>query len=264
MCVSVGKPGEDCANEDAAIDREGLVAVADGAGGGGLFADKWSEYLLRKLPAEPLCTAEETDGWLNGIWEEFYDRYERVAQKAGGLLLNKFYDEGSFATLAAVWKLKNGKCRWACYGDSVAFHYNRASKRLEHSFGKLADFDEPPFLINCKDELDKEGFRAGEFEIDEGSVVFVASDALSHYVLMMYEVMNRQDFEEELHSAQNKHSKNENYIKTAMSLMPFDFEEVVIDRLLSCVEDVERFTALVEQLTSSNLAAVDDYSLAVL
>ena len=40
--ISIGKPEEDCVNEDAAIARYNMIAVSDGAGGGGLFAERWS------------------------------------------------------------------------------------------------------------------------------------------------------------------------------------------------------------------------------
>mgnify|MGYP002673075632 FL=1 len=244
-CISIGKPGEGCVNEDAVRSEECLIAVSDGAGGGGLFADRWSRYLLDKLPTSPLCSADEADAWLENIWEAFYD-------------------EGSFATLVAVWKTTACECRWITYGDSMAFHYNRKTKRLEHSFGRLADFDNPPYLINCKEELNKEGFHTGQFAIDEHSVIFVASDALSHYILMMYEVMNHTDFEEEILEALNKRSKNENYIRTAMSSMPFDFEKDVLDELLNSMNEEEIFTSLMKRLVDSGLAALDDYSLAVM
>lgn len=43
---SIGKPEQGCINEDAVIARENIIAVSDGAGGGGLFAERWSKYLL--------------------------------------------------------------------------------------------------------------------------------------------------------------------------------------------------------------------------
>lgn len=37
--ISIAKPGQGQVNEDAAIAKENLIAVSDGAGGGGLYAD---------------------------------------------------------------------------------------------------------------------------------------------------------------------------------------------------------------------------------
>ena len=141
----------DIPNEDAAIARENVIAVSDGAGGGGVFADLWSKYLVEHLPERPIKCYQAFDKWIDSIWEPFYNDCEKKAQKEGGMLLNKFYDEGSFATLVAVWKTGE----WISYGDSVAFCYNRKSGVLQHSFTKLVDFNNPPYLINCKDPLNR-------------------------------------------------------------------------------------------------------------
>lgn len=46
-----------------------LIAVSDGAGGGGLFAERWSAYLLSHLPATPINSAEELAFWIGENWE---------------------------------------------------------------------------------------------------------------------------------------------------------------------------------------------------
>ena len=186
--LSIAKLEENLVNEDAAIAKDRLIAVSDGAGGGGVFADRWSKYLVEHLPDTPIVDYTTFDGWIDSIWEAFYNACETEAKKEGGMLLNKFYDEGSFATLVAVWN--NGE--WISYGDSVAFCYDRENGRLQHSFGRLVDFNNPPYLINCKDPLNEQGFKSGQFDIQPGCVVFATSDALAHYILMMYEVTHKE------------------------------------------------------------------------
>ena len=119
-------------NEDAALAKPEMIAVSDGAGGGGLFADLWSNYLVEHLPEEPIIDFKSFDAWIDSIWETFYNKCEEVAEAEGGMLLNKFYDEGSFATLVAVWKVSDSACNWIAYGDSVAFCYNNKTKELQH------------------------------------------------------------------------------------------------------------------------------------
>ena len=178
--------------------------------------------------------------------------------------MDKFYDEGSFATLVAVWKVSDSECQWMAFGDSVAFCYNYRTKQLEHSFSALADFDKPPYLINCKDELLKEGFRKGTFPIDSNSIVFVASDALAHYILMMYEVANKNRYEQELEQAESNQSKNSNYIKTAKAIKRIDFEKDVMSKLINTIGHQPNFRRHINSLTEKGLIAYDDYSLAIL
>ena len=122
--ISIAKFEKGITNEDAAIARQDVIAVSDGAGGGGVFADLWSKYLVEQLPDEPIVSYEAFDKWIDGIWESFYNDCEKKAKDIGGMFLNKFYDEGSFATLVAIWK--DGQ--WVSYGDSVAFCYNPKTK----------------------------------------------------------------------------------------------------------------------------------------
>ncbi|MBO7552438.1 MAG: hypothetical protein J6T82_00160 [Bacteroidaceae bacterium] len=257
--LSIGKLNENLINEDAAIAKDSLIAVSDGAGGGGVFADLWSRYLVEHLPEESITNYEQFDKWIDGIWEPFYNDCEEKAKAEGGMLLNKFYDEGSFATLVAVWK--GGQ--WVSYGDSVAFCYDKSTGRLSHSFGRIADFNNPPYLVNCKDPTVKDGFKAGRFDVNEHCIVFAASDALAHYILMMYEVAHVEEFTDELMEAVNAKTKDSNFILAALNLKNVDFEKDVIDKLVRNKNNWNVKQHL-QRLRNKRLLAHDDYSLVVL
>ena len=258
--VSLAKFEEGTINEDAAIAKKNVIAVSDGAGGGGVFAERWSDYLVNHLSDTPINTYESFDKWIDGIWESFYNECEVEAKKIGGLFLNKFYDEGSFATLAAVWV--NGT--WICYGDSVAFCYNQKTKELQHSFTRLVDYNNPPFLINCKDPLNENGYRSGQFIINGDSVVFVTSDTLAHYILMMYEVAHKDIFAGELEEAINAQTKNGNFIKSALGMKKVNFEKDVLSKLISGVKNAGNFRRFLEGLRKKGLIGHDDYSIAMM
>lgn len=249
----------DIPNEDAAIARENAIAVSDGAGGGGVFADLWSKYLVEHLPEKPIKSYRTFDKWIENIWEPFYNDCEKRARKEGGMILNKFYDEGSFATLVAVWKTGE----WISYGDSVAFCYNHKSGVLQHSFTRLVDFNNPPYLINCKDPLNRKGFRHGKFEIDGDCMVFAASDTLAHYILMMYELSHKHQYKDELKQAIDAQTKNSNFIKIGMRLRKLDFAEDVIKKLEKCRYKILLGSHL-EGKKNRGFLGYDDYSLAIL
>jgi len=257
--LSIAKFEEDIINEDAAKATQKWIAVSDGAGGGGVFADMWSKYLVELLPDEPITNFETFDQWIDGIWEPFYNDCEVQAKEEGGMLLNKFYDEGSFATLVAVWN--NGQ--WIGYGDSVAFCYNRKTGKLVHSFTKLVDFNNPPYLINCKDPLNPDGFRCGKFEIDNDCMVFATSDTLAHYIIMMYELANHAQYAEELQEAIDAQTKNSNFIKSAMRKRKMDFAKDVIQKLDNC-KYLRTLKAHLESLNRWGFIGHDDYSIAIL
>lgn len=260
--ISISKPGQGTMNEDAALNGDNIIAVSDGAGGGGIYADMWSAYMLDNLPHSPITTFAELDEWIEEIWETFYNDCEKKAKAAGGMVLNKFYDEGSFATLAAAWQEGN-RCRWMSYGDSVIFHYNKATDRLEHSFTRLADFNRPPYLINYKDKLNEKGFHCGEFITDNDSAVMCATDALSHYVLMMYEQSHCTIYHSELEEAKAAATKNSILISAAENIK-IDFYQDVIRKLINCKSHKINFTRHIEALLKRKLITMDDFSYALM
>ena len=146
----------------------------------------------------------------------------------------------------------------------MAFCYDFDTHKLIHTFGSLGDFDNPPYLINCKDEINKKGFKSGEWEINEHTVVFAASDSLAHYIQMMYEVSWKDTYTQELQEAEVRHSKNENYIKMAKALTHIDFEKNVLRKLLNCANHPTNFKRHLESLLRKGLLAVDDCSFTVL
>lgn len=257
--ISIAKIGEGLVNEDAAKATEKWIAVSDGAGGGGVFADLWSRYLVDRLPDEPITDYQTFDAWIDSIWEPFYNDCEEKAKQEGGMILNKFYDEGSFATLVVVWN--DG--HWISYGDSVAFCYDRKTGALQHTFGRLVDFNNPPYLVNCKDPTDEKGFKCGKFEMNEDCMVFATSDALSHYILLMYELAQKDRYEEELQEAIDAQTKNSNIVKTAMRLRKKDFAKDVIQKLENC-KYKNQFLLHIERLRKWGFIGLDDYSLALL
>lgn len=255
---SVHKFEKNVLNEDAAIAKKNVIAVSDGAGGGGVFAERWSKYLLKNLPQSPIVSFQELDAWIDGIWEPFYNECEVEAKIRGGLFLDKFYDEGSFATLAAAWKINSCEWQWMTYGDSVVFCYDMNSGSLDYSPIRLADFNKAPYLISDKDPLKEEGFKYGNFKTNESSILFAATDALSHYILMMYEISRKEANSEEIEEALAAKTKNSNYIESAIS-MDYSFPKV-ISELLNRSTD---FKAKLWKLKKESLLAHDDYSIAV-
>ena len=54
IAVTIPKFEEGIINEDAVIATEKMIAVSDGAGGGGVYAERWSSYLVNNLPDNPI------------------------------------------------------------------------------------------------------------------------------------------------------------------------------------------------------------------
>ena len=248
-------------NEDAVTHEEKLIAVSDGAGGGGVFADNWAKYLLEKLPKnDPIDSFEMLDSWIGDIWEPFYEQYEMQAKGKGGLFLTKFYEEGSLATLASAW-VNEDKVEWMAYGDSVVFCYNKETDKLEHSFTKLSDFSKPPYLISCKNPLVEDGFRHGFWKIDENSIVFIASDAVAQFLILLFEVEHEDIFRDDLRIVV-ENRQNGNQMIENIKRLNLSFKDVLSD--FKSMDSETKFSNYVYSLENKQVLRHDDYSLALM
>lgn len=262
--ISLAKFNDIMPNEDSFFVSDTCIAISDGAGGCGLYSNEWSQYLINNLSKNsPIKSFAELDSWIDQIWEHFYNEHELLVQQGDGLLQSKFYNEGSCATLVAGWLTGADEIHWCSYGDSVIFHYNKSSKTLEHSFTKLADFSNSPTLISCKESLEEAGFRAGVFHIEKDSVVFAASDALSHYILMMYMLANKKSYGPELDEELSNRSSNSNLLQVANSL-DFDFDKDVLDVIVTLVDNPSMFEGKMKDLCRQGILDIDDFTIVFL
>lgn len=182
LVQSTAKPGE-TVNEDAVRCTSRLLAVADGAGGTGIFAGEWARYLVACLPEQPITAFEELDAWLTGIWKPFFDRYRE--QPALPEVQAKFMEEGSAAALATIWLPKNPiePATALTFGDSVALCYDPQRHTLDCTHPDLAIFAGSPVLLNWKTEPRPEGLTIRPLLPTRGAVLLVCSDALAQYLL---------------------------------------------------------------------------------
>lgn len=258
--VSIPKINEGSTCEDASIATPKLIAVSDGAGGGGVYAERWSRYLIDNIPDKPIVSFVQFDRWVNSIWEPFYSESEFAAREIGGMFLRKFYEEGSYATLATSW-IENNKAYWITYGDSVIFHYVPSQGTLEWTNMTLYSFSNPPHLIGTITPLKEEGYCSGVFFLKSDSVLFAVSDALAHYVMMMYEVEHQELFPIELRSVINSSSKNASFVKAACAINNVQTEKWLA-KLINSSRNKANFVRHLVALNHKRLLANDDYSLA--
>jgi hypothetical protein len=258
---SVPKPLQE-KSEDAFCYTENYWAVADGAGGVGIFAAEWAKYLLEKLPKTPFAQANEMIQWANEIWEEFYQTIDN--QELAVEIKSKFIEEGSLATLIAAY-YDGKRLRAISYGDSALLLYNAKKNTLRALPSELNTYVKNPFLINWKEEILPEGIKTMDFSWKKQEQILLCSDALAQFLLLAFACLNpKSDWEAQLFDLQKTHQSHRIFQFVEKINQYFDekanFDKDIWLPLCEAMKTEETFKQHVYQLCEQGLIPNDDYT----
>jgi hypothetical protein len=165
-------------NEDRIRCAANFVAIADGAGGTGVFCGEWADFLLQNLPEKPIKKFTDFYNWYIELQEPFLREFDPKAA-IDGHIYRRFIEEGSSSTLAVVWKVEN-KYHWLYYGDSSLF-FIKGNKYKSFPFKDSAAFAGSTHLLNLLQYPIKENLKMGSIDA-ENRIVVMATDALSKHI----------------------------------------------------------------------------------
>lgn len=185
-----GNAAEEYEDAAAGDPLAGRFAVADGATESS-FAREWAAILADGFVAAPLTHPRRWPEWLPPL-------QDRWRSECGGRDLPWYAEEkfaqGAFATLLGV-SLEFGQARrWSAVavGDSCLFQV-RDDRLLSFPLRNSAEFDNSPPLLGSRTPPDEA--REREHRINgrwqPGDVLFLATDALAHWMLRQVEVKQR-------------------------------------------------------------------------
>jgi len=248
-------------NEDAwrADSETGVWAVADGAGGTGIYAGEWAEHLVQHVPALPFQGLNGLAHWLDTGWGSFFDTYQPQAQ-LNYLIDRKFMGEGSSATLATLHRQADN-LYWMVYGDAVALCFQPATGELWAANADIRQFETAPYLINWLSPPSADGFRSGVWQHQPGQQYALLSDALGQYVLMAHEAL--QGGSEAIQLVAQQPTALGNRAQTHLNYWAkkhLSFEESVWNPLRTALASPTQFLAYTQELREQQLLGVDDYT----
>lgn len=100
-------------------------------------------------------------------------------------------------------------------------------------------------------------------QLDEQSIVFAASDALSHFILMMYQVSRWDSYRAELDALVASHSSDSHLLQLAQATS-YRFYEDIIEPLMQAASSDSAFASLMKKWHELGLLELDDYSVVFL
>lgn len=259
---SVGKEAPVYAdNEDAwrTDDEAGVWAVADGAGGTGIYAGEWAQHLVQQVSDMPFQGLEGLVHWLDAGWGSFFDTYQPQAQR-NYLVDHKFMGEGSSATLATL-HYQTNMVHWMVYGDAVALCFQPVTGELWAANPDVRQFESAPYLLNWLSPPDADGFRAGVWQHQSNQQYALLSDALGQYVLMAYAAL--QGDSETLQTVAQQPTALGSRAQAHLTYWAgkrAPFEKSVWSPLHTALASPDQFLAYTQELRAQQLIGADDYT----
>jgi len=270
-CQSISKNDEkgELPNEDAYKNTGNPIGIADGAGGVGLYAREWADFLLTNIPEQPLSSAKELNEFLRNHWKSFFEEHKPDAEKKG--IGKKFLTEGSLATLITTWMDDNrpGFIKWIAVGDSALLSYNMFTNQLTPINIHLDTFLKPPFLINWRCPLAEAGFKSGSFSLHPDEILLFVTDALAQYIMLSYALCCKGISNESEQDIKNIMAFPNRLITLIENMKRSDypnlnFHQDVMLPLLSSIGSPLHFRNYTNKLLAKGLIDIDDYTLLTL
>lgn len=212
-------------SEDSLMISSSKLAIADGAGGTGIYCGEWAEKLVESLPTKPITTFQEFSQFLQPISEEFSKKVDQLVS-SDEFKESKFWDEGSASTLVACWIVEK-EIKWIAYGDSQVMYLDQNG--MLHSFPnqKSSELTGGTHLLNCNQLPETQHLHIGTINLKDCNRILLASDAVSKMILEQNE--GGTDINKHLIKLYNRANKENDFLKYVKSkgIEPDDYSLII-------------------------------------
>jgi hypothetical protein len=266
---SIPKPDEldrKCEDKFHVLTEDKTFIISDGAGGVGVFADEWADFLVNGFNKNALADKNTFSNHLHSLKLLFYQQKEDFLDGTPSEFSDAFFMEGSAATFVAVsvnQKVKELDC-WAI-GDSCAMLYKTATNELIWNIEGLKTFTYHPHLVNCADpSIDDNAIIETKWKYKSGDFLLLATDAIAQWLLIEY-LTKKEEAIEVLNELLSQPYATANYINAIANShdlgLPF---KNLVKHLWSILKKEQDFRDYAQNKMKRGHLAPDDYTLCMI
>lgn len=188
---SISKPdeqGRKCEDKFHVLEEENILLLSDGAGGVGVFADEWADFLVKGFSKNALKDQNTFANHLHSLKLLFYQQKEVFLDDNPSEFSDTFFMEGSAATLVVISIDTDANEMDCCaIGDSCAMLYRPATNELKWNIEGLSTFTQHPHLVNCADpSINENAIIETKWKYQSGDLLLMATDALAQWLMIEY------------------------------------------------------------------------------
>lgn len=258
-------------NEDSVHVKESdyyyRFALADGAGGAGIFCKNWAEHLTSNQPEEPISNSEIAKKWFLDLSHVFHDNQLNKIKTDDPTVIEKFYQEGSYSTVLYCWiSKKDNKLYYTAIGDSTLFvlgwKNNKYETKLITSLTDQSRLDESPSLLNWRKEL-KYDLVSNAIELVERDIIIMGSDSLSRWLLLNLLLLDKENVQKLLPEILLKNINNEyrEFLEQLNMYGECKSTAELIKFVYNLLKDSSIYIISLQKLIQKNELEQDDFSL---
>lgn len=178
-------------NEDAVLYQENKngfkLAISDGAGGAGIYCKAWADFLVNCQPEIPFENESVIQDWFLKISKKFYETNIDLINKSDPFIIEKFINEGSYATLFYVWWNSRTKIlTYSGIGDTTMFVFRKKENDytpiLITPINKQNSLDDFPKLLNWNIKLNYD-LSHSEIELKTNDILILCTDSIARWII---------------------------------------------------------------------------------
>ncbi|NQX38836.1 Serine/threonine protein phosphatase PrpC [Pedobacter steynii] len=164
------------------------AAISDGAGGAGIFCGDWARHLVNNQPDKPFLSKDKAEEWFLGVSKNFYDSKVTQLDASDAFIVEKFHNDGSYATLVLIWwdTLRAELYYWG-HGDSTLFLFekngDRSIPKLIFPIGEQSSLNDPPKLFNWNKKLDQR-IQVEKKILKSDDQLILTTDSISRWLIL--------------------------------------------------------------------------------
>lgn len=269
MCHSIPNPadtGDERANEDAleyrVVDECLLLAISDGAGGAGIFCGEWARRITKAQPDKPFDSEQMANDWWLTASATFYQDKSTQLDDADPLAREKFYAEGSYATLLFAWLfIREKRLYYTGAGDTTLFLFRLYDDDYAiHKVFPIAtqpDLKAAPQLLNWRRHTPID-WTVHEAGLEDKDMLIICTDALARWLLLQLLSLDTPGLQEVLSETLLAD------MKARPAATPHATTRALLETLEANTTTEEQFRSFTETLLQSGHLEEDDYSLILL
>lgn len=256
-------------NEDAiAYVEERLfdkIAVSDGAGGAGIYCKTWANYLVKNQPDMAFESKIKADEWFLSLSESFYNENIESINKLDPFILEKFINEGSYATLFfAWWNNETNILKYIGIGDTTLFVFRKV-REIYHPIlispiNDQNSLDDFPKLLNWNKELNYD-LSTLEIGLKSDDILIICTDSITRWIIYQLIILVPVEMQVLLSESIIK-----NINKNKLEDIKFSNKYKNVSELLLKLEDtldrgLEFFKKVLDKQIKLNLLEKDDFTI---